>query len=128
MQGALDVTTLSLTSNFAGGIIKKGRFDRGNTPGTNDHAASIQYCKGVVFDGIQAGIIQYARSSGYPFVFNGCSNIEIKNSRPISGNLSITVSKDVKINNLDYCDRYNGRTNATTPYYAVIVGAGCLLR
>lgn len=125
MQGALDTVTLSLTSNFAGGLIKNGRFERGNTPGTSDHAAYIQYCKDLTLDGVQAGIIQYARSSGIAFALAYCDGMNMKNSRPINGNVALTACTKFTAENNDYCDRYNGRTNATTGYYAFAISSGC---
>lgn len=125
MQGALDTVTLSLTSNFAGGLFKNCKFERGNTPGTSDHSAFIQYCKDLVFDNVQSGIIQYARSSGLPWSLAYCSGMEMNNCRTLNGNITLTACSDIEINDLDYCDRYNGRTNATSGLYAVSIGAGC---
>ena len=125
MQGALDTPTLSLTSNFAGGTIANGKFQRGNTPGTSDHAAFLQYCKGLTLTNVQAGIIQYVRSTGYPFQMSYCSGMTMNDCRPINGTIALTACMDMTLNDTDYVDRYNGRTNATTGYYAVNIGAGC---
>lgn len=125
MQGAIDTTTLALTSNFAGGIIKNGKFQRGNAPGTNDHSTSISYCKDLTLDGVQSGIIQYARSSGLPFYLAYCDGVKLKNSRSINGNVNLVACTKFTAENHDHCDRYTGRTNATTGYYAFVAGSGC---
>jgi hypothetical protein len=124
MFGALDTVSLTLTSNFAGGTFG-GKFQRGNAPGTNDHAANISYCKGINFSGLQAAIVQYARSSGIPLILNYCSNLSFTNGRVLNGTISLVASAGITFTNQDYCDRINGRTNATTPYYAYLLGAGC---
>jgi hypothetical protein len=123
--GALDTPTLALTSNFAGGTVSNGKFERGNAPGTTDHAAFIQYCKNITFDHIKAGIIQYVRSTGYPFQISYCSGLTLNDSIAVNGTISFTQSAFITMNNTNYCDRYMGRTNATTGYYAFTIGAGC---
>jgi hypothetical protein len=124
MQGALDINSLVLTSNFAGGIVANGKFHRGNAPGTTDHAAFIQYCKGITFNYVDAAIVQYARSTGLPFQITYCSNLTFNNCRCLNGNVTITASTFLNFTNFDYCDRVTGRTNVTTPLYAFLLGAG----
>jgi len=119
MATALDTVTLSLTSNFAGGYITNGKFERGNIPGASDHAAYLQYCDGVVIENTQFGIIQFARSSGASINIAYCANTELNDCRVINGNVGVLTSTDTKINNIDYCDRYTGMTNITTGLYAV---------
>lgn len=125
MAGALDVVTLSLVSNFAGGSVK-GKFLRGNLPATNDHAAVIQYCKNVNLNNVEAGIIQYVRSTGIAFSMAYCDNITMNDCRSFNGNIALTACTNFTINDLDHCDRFNGRTNSTTPLYAVLLAAGCV--
>lgn len=124
MYGALDAVALTLTSNFAGGVCG-GKFQRGNTPGTTDHAINISYCKGIDFSGLTGAIVQYARSTGVPLIINYCTNLSFTSGRFLNGNISVIASADVTFTGVDYCDRLNGRTNATTAYYAFLLGAGC---
>jgi hypothetical protein len=124
MYGALDVVALTLTSNFAGGVFG-GKFMRGNTPNTNDHAANISYCKGINFSGLQSAIVQFARSTGVPLTMSYCSNMSFSGGRILNGNIALTASVGITFDGVDYCDRLNGRTNATTPYYSFLLGAGC---
>jgi hypothetical protein len=124
MYGALDNVALTLTSNFAGGVFG-GKFMRGNTPGTNDHAINISYCKGIDFSGLHGAIVQYARSSGFPLIINYCSDLSFTNGRMLNGNISVVASAGITFTGVDYCDRVIGRTNSTTAYYAFLLGAGC---
>lgn len=121
MQGAQDLRTLQLTSNFAGGNIKNAKFQRGNAPGTTDHACEVLACKGQIFDNVQFGITQFVRSTGYPLQLSSCADLEINNCRVLNGNLRVTTCTDIDINDLDYVDRMMGYTNATTGYYAVYI-------
>jgi len=122
--GALDVQSLILTSNFAGGVVG-GKFSRGGAVGTSDHAINISYCKGIDFSDLQGAIVQYARSSGFPLILNYCSDLTFTGGRVLNGNISLVASAGIIFTGVDYCDRLNGRTNATTPYYAFLLGAGC---
>jgi hypothetical protein len=124
MYGALDTYALSLNSNFAGGLIKRSRFERGNVPGLSDHAIYIGYCKDITFDGVQGGIIQYVRSTGYICSITYSDNITLSNFRSINSYVNATASK-VLVTDLDHCDRYNGRTNITTAYGAISINLGC---
>jgi hypothetical protein len=124
MYGALDNVSLTLTSNFAGGVFG-GKYMRGNTPGTNDHAINISYCKGIDFSNLHGAIVQYVRSSGFPLIINYCSDLSFTGGRMLNGNISLVASTDIRFTSVDYCDRIMGRTNATTPYYAFLLGAGC---
>lgn len=125
MQGALDLVSLLLTSNFSGGTVNNGKFLRGNTPGTTDHAAYPSYCKGITFNNCQAGIIQYVRSTGMAWNFAYCDNITFNNCKSFNGNITVTTSTNLNFNNHDHNDRINGRTNVTSPYYAFLLYAGC---
>jgi hypothetical protein len=124
MYGALDTYALNLSSNFAGGLVKRSRFERGNVPSSSDHAIYIGYCKDITLDGVQGGIIQYARSSGNSCSISYSDNITLSNFRNIN-NLIIATSSKVIVTDLDHCDRYNGRTNITSAYGAISIGAGC---
>jgi hypothetical protein len=124
MYGALDTYTLNLSSNFAGGLVKRSKFQRGNVPGSGDYAIYIGYCKDITLDGVQGGIIQYARSSGYACSINYSDNITLNNYRGLNNMVMVTASK-VTVTDLDHCDRYNGRTNVTSAYGAISINAGC---
>jgi hypothetical protein len=124
MYGALDTYTLSMSSNFAGGLVKRGRFERGNVPGSSDHAIYIGYCKDITLDDVQSGIIQYARTSGYACSISNSDNVTLSNCRNIN-NSTVAVSSKVTVTDLDHCDRYNGRTNITSAYGVISISAGC---
>jgi hypothetical protein len=123
MYGALDAIALTLTSNFAGGVCG-GKFMRGNTPGTNDHAISITYCKGIDFSGLHGAIVQFVRSSGVPLYIAYCSTLSFTNGRVLNGTVNVVASSFLTFTGVDYCDRINGRTNVTSAVYAFTLGAG----
>lgn len=125
MYGALDTYSLSFQSNFAGGTVQNCKFQRGNTPGSNDHCCYIAYCNDTVFTNVIGGIIQFARSTGKAFSVNYCDGLTFNNCYKLNSDFPITQSFNITVNDLDHCDRYIGYTNATTPYYGVLVGAGC---
>lgn len=124
MYGALDVVTLTLTSNFAGAEITDWRSQRGNAPGTSDHAVSIATCSGINFTRGRFGIVQLARSSGYPINVSQSDNMVIDSTSLLNGPLAMATCFDVVINDLDYVDRYIGVTN-TGAYSAVTLSAKC---
>lgn len=121
---AQDARALQLTSNFAGGSLKKLWMHRA-TIGTTDHATEIAYCNGQTFEDIETGIIGYARSTGKPINIMASQNLTVTRPRVLNGNVDIATSVNIALNDLDYNDRYNGRTSPTTPYYCVTVAAGC---
>jgi len=125
MYGSQDVVTFNCTSNFAGGAVKNCKFQRGNAPGTSDHAVIVNYSKDIVFTNVTGGIIQYGRSSGKGFFLsydNGCSFI---NCRGFNTNFPMTACINITISNYDHCDRYIGYTTTTSPNYAFLLSAGC---
>ena len=122
MLGGLDAITLTLSNNYAGGIVNNVKALRGNTPGSNDHATSINYCYGITFNNFEAGIVQYARSSGLPISVTYLQDVTFNNPRVLNGNLVITASQRININNIDYCERFNGHGLAALT--AVSIGAG----
>jgi hypothetical protein len=122
MYGALDIATLTLTSNFAGAEITDWHSHRGNAPGTNDHAVSITTCSGMNFTRGRCGIVQFARSSGYPINIAQSDGTVISETSVINGTLALVTCSDIEINNLDYVDRYIGVTN-TGAYSAVTISA-----
>ena len=75
MSGNLDINSLLLTSNFAGGTITEWGGPRGNAAGTTDYDISINYCIGQTFEHCRAGIIAYTRSTGQPWYINQCSDL-----------------------------------------------------
>lgn len=121
---AQDARTLQLTSNSAGGTITNFWGHR-PTIGAYDHAVDFSYCKGFTVTNLEAGIIGYARSSGYPITLNVCKSITLNNCKVFNGPVSILTSSGIVINNLDYSDRYIGKTNTTTPCYAIVSSTGC---
>lgn len=121
MYGALDFVTAIFRSNFAGGTISNCKWQRGNTPGSSDHACAVEYCKGITFNNIQFGIIQYARSNGYPINLYMSDAITFNSCRLINGFLPIVTSSNISVNNIDYTDRYNGYCNGATGLHPVYV-------
>ena len=113
MHGSLDVVTLTLTSNFAGGTIQNWSAERGNTPGTNDHAVSITTCAGQEFTDCRFGIIQYARSSGVPLNVSQSDSLTFTRVSTINGTINLATCSDILITDHDYVDRYMGVTSNT---------------
>ena len=125
MTGALDSLTLALTSNFAGGTANDINCQRGNTPGTTDHAISISYCIGQTLSKITAGIIQFVRSTGYPINVTNSSAMEFSDITLLNGPLNFTSCIGMTVDDVDYCDKHMGYANVTTPYYLVYANAAC---
>lgn len=124
MHSALDSVTLSLASNFAGGTIQNWKAFRGNAPGTNDHAVSIATCSGQEFINCEAGIIQFARSSGYGWNLSQSDDMTFTNCRQVNGGtFAVVTSANITVTNLDHVDRFNAYTNSTSATYAVTVSA-----
>lgn len=126
MSAALDLNSLLLTSNSAGGAITEWGGPRGNAAGTNDHDISINYCVGQTFEHCRAGILAYARSTGQPWYINQSSDLTFNYCRSSNGGMVINTSFGIEVNNQDHCDRYKGATIATTPYYAVQITNSCV--
>lgn len=122
---AADANVFSITSCFAGGTVDNCTFHRGNVPGTSDHSVQIQYSSGFSVTNSEFGIIQYARSTGYPLVINACSEIDLESCAVKNGTLNITTLLNSTISNTDYCDRFTGGTNATSGTYAITLGTKC---
>lgn len=126
MTGDLDMRSLTLTSNFAGGIIEDWGGPRGNAAGSSDHDIELSYCIGQTLRRVRGGILAYARSSGYPFYVNQCSDLIFDTCRCTNGPLSIVTSFNILIKDHDHVDRYMGSTNTTTGYYAVQLTNSCV--
>jgi hypothetical protein len=121
---AQDVRAAVFTSNFAGGTVANLYAHR-PTLGTTDHAFEVLYCNGQTFSNVSCGIIGYARSTGKACNIAGSQNLTFSGLGVYNGNIDIATSANISISNLDYNDRYVGRTSPTTPYYCVTVSAGC---
>lgn len=120
-QGALDVPSLALTSNFAGGVVNDWSAHRFTT-GSNDRAVNVAYCYDQTFDNVRAGIITFARTpSGVAFYLNGCSGMTLNSLKQFNGQTTINASTDIAVNDIDHCDRYVGATNSTSGIYVVSV-------
>jgi len=123
MFSSLDYNALSFSYCFSGGLIKDSKFCRGNTPSSSDHGVLINYDKDLEIDNCECGIIQFARSSGYPLYINGVTDVVIKNqTRVINGRLNINSSDGVIITDFDSVERFIGNTNAATGYCIVLEG------
>lgn len=118
MTAALDQLTCSITSCLAGGTVSGCCFQRGNTPGTSDHAMSLSLCLDVTIEGTRAGIIQYARSTGYAFALATCQRVVIEACNSINSaiGVSLITCSDVEVLDLDTCDRYMGVTPSGSGY------------
>jgi len=121
---AQDARALLLTSNFAGGTLKNIWAQR-STLGTTDHSSEFLYCRGQTIENLNTGIVGYVRSTGVACNIGGSQNLTFNGLRVFNGNVPISTSVGIEINNLDYNDRYIGKTSPTTAYYAVTVAAGC---
>jgi len=119
MHSALDMVSLSLSSNFAGLSLYNVKAHRGNTPGFGDHAISILNANNVMIDGVECGIVRFARSTGKPININYCNDVVVSNLTTYNGNLAIQASKRINVNGVDICDRFTGYTNATSGVYLV---------
>ena len=126
MSGALDLRSLTLTSNFAGGVVEDWGGPRGNAAGTTDHDIEVSYCIGQTFTRVRGGILAYARSTGQPWYINQSSNLTFNNCRSSNGGMLINTSFNIIVNNHDHVDRYTGATNSTTPYYAIQLTNSCV--
>lgn len=123
MAQALDVSTLQCNNNYAGGTLSKCRFERGNTPSTSDHAISCTSSYNLTFTEVQAGIIQYARSTGYPFNFSTAKNIVMTDCYALNNvGVNLSTCSDITITNIDYSQRYNGY--GLSAVSAIAIGAG----
>ena len=121
---AQDARALQLSSNFAAGTVSNIIGGRASL-GTSDHACEIIYCAGQTFNDVRVGIINFARSTGYGLVITTCQNLVFNDTKVFNGNIPIATSVNITLNDTDYCDRYIGRTNETTPYTGIAIGAGC---
>lgn len=119
-----DARAVQLTSNFAGGNFKNVVAQRA-TLGTTDHAFEIANCSGLVVEDVDCGIILYARSTGYPLNIATCQNLTLNRIRVFNGPLYLSTSVNIEAKNLDYNDRFIGKTNSLTAYSALTVSAGC---
>lgn len=125
MHGSLDVYSMNLTSNFAGGTITDWYGQRGNAPGTNDHDLYMAYCIGQTLTRCYGGIIGYARSTGYAIYVTQCQNITLDDCYVANMGVYLNTCKNVSIDGLDYCDRYVGTTNTTGTLYALNIYNSC---
>lgn len=118
------VNALAMTSNFAGGSVANLWAFRASIA-TSGHSSALASCFGQTLSNINSGVILYARSSGVAMSISTCQNLTFNGLRVFNGNVPVTTSVNVTLNDLDYVDRIVGHTSATTPYYAVTVAAGC---
>lgn len=125
MSANLDIRSLTLTSNFAGGTVTEWGGPRGNAAGTTDHDIEVSYCIGQTFEHCRGGIVAYARSSGQPWYINQSTDITFNYCRSTNGGMLVNTSFGIQINNHDHVDRYTGATITTTPYYAVQFTNSC---
>ncbi len=125
MYSLLDVYSLNLTSNFAGGNITDWYGQRANTPGTNDHDIYMAYCIGQTFTRVHGGIVGYARSTGYAIYATQSQNLTFDDCYVKNIGMYLNTCKNVTIDGLDYCDRYVGSTNTTGTLYCLNIQNSC---
>lgn len=116
MYWALDIQTVYLASNFAGGTISNISAQRWNAPWTSDHAFFMQYCIGQTLSNIRAGIVQFGRSTWYPFHIADSKSLTINNCIGINSMMNITSSSNITINDYDHVDKYLWYTSTTANY------------
>lgn len=122
MHGSLDAITAYFANCYAGGTVRNMKAMRGNAPGTGDHAFQVVYCKGIIFENIQAAIVQYARSTGY-FQVATCNALTFNNCGSLNTRISLSNSSNCTFNNTDRCERLNGNGSAAEP--GILTDAGC---
>lgn len=125
MYSLLDVYSMNLTSNFAGGNITDWYGQRANTPGTSDHDVYIAYCIGQTFTRVHGGIVGYARSTGYAIYATQSQNLTFDDCYVKNIGMYLNTCKNVTIDGLDYCDRYVGSTNTTGTLYCLNIQNSC---
>ncbi len=125
MYSLLDVYSLNLTSNFAGGNITDWYGQRANTPGTNDHDIYMAYCIGQTFTRVHGGIVGYARSTGYAIYATQSQYLTFDDCYVKNIGMYLNTCKNVTIDGLDYCDRYVGSTNTTGTLYCLNIQNSC---
>lgn len=125
MYSLLDVYSMNLTSNFAGGNITDWYGQRANTPGTNDHDIYMAYCIGQTFTRVHGGIVGFARSTGYAIYATQCRNLTFDDCYVKNIGMYLNTCKNVTIDGLDYCDRYVGSTNTTGTLYCLNIQNSC---
>lgn len=125
MYSLLDVYSMNLTSNFAGGNITDWYGQRANTPGANDHDIYMTYCIGQTFTRVHGGIVGFARSTGYAIYATQCQNLTFDDCYVKNIGMYLNTCKNVTIDGLDYCDRYVGSTNTTGTLYCLNIQNSC---
>lgn len=112
--------SLTLTSNSLGGTVSNSKFIRG-TAATNGDACALTTSNDYVISNCHFGVLAYARSSGYSIDFSQCLNIAVNNCYQYNSYVRIVTSFQIRVNDLDHCDRFVGSTNATSGIYCVSV-------
>lgn len=125
MYSLLDVYSMNLTSNFAGGGVTDWYGQRANTPGSNDHDVYIAYCIGQIFTRVHGGIVGFARSTGYAIYATQCQNLTFDDCYVKNIGMYLNTCKNVTVDGLDYCDRYVGSTNTTGTLYCLNIQNSC---
>lgn len=126
MAQSLDTITFAMTSCFAGGTITDCKFQRGNSPATNDHAIDLSLCRGQVFTRVTGGIVQTPRSSGKAFNASQCASLTFNDCTAINGGaLQLVTCSDITINNWNHVARYIGVENVANTGSAIDCTVKC---
>lgn len=125
MDQGLDIAVLTKTSNFAGGVIERWKFLRGNLPGTGDHAVTLSQCIGQQFIDCEFGIIQTPRSSGQSVSVGTSVNLLFSGCRQFNSAMALITCSDINITNFDHVDRLIGVSNLVSSIYSFVVSSAC---
>lgn len=116
---------LTITSCFAGGSVNDGKFFRQGTPGQNLTVLQLSNSSGIEFSNTSFGHLQYARHAlGYTVNTLYSAQITFSDCTNYNGQFAIQACTDVTVSNLKHVDRFNGKTNASSPFYAISLLSG----
>lgn len=122
MSSGLDVVSITLNNNYAGGKVNNVKAHRGNGLGASDHAIAINYSFNITFENVSAALIQYARYTGY-FSIENSTGLTFTDCRSLNTRVNIMGSPDCTFNDYDCCERLNGKGLATLS--AISASANC---
>ena len=122
----LDIRSLTLTSNFAGGTITEWGGPRGNAAGTTDHDIEVSVLHRPDLRALPRR--HSGASPDHPASRGTSTSARTSRSTTAAARTAgcwSTHRSASTVNNHDHVDRYIGATNATTPYYAVQFTNSC---
>jgi hypothetical protein len=118
---AQDAACLTLTSNFAGGIIQDCKFGRTGTIGSADYGINVQFCNDLEFDGCHFQNRTFrTNAGGHPFYAAYCDGLIFTDCVVVGASAYFLTCTDTTITSLLYADSYHTTSSATTPPVGVI--------